>query len=218
MAQPAVEDSPSSRRAVDRLINFSDAVVAVAVTVLVLPLVDISGPSEGQTVWDVFTDHAGQIITFLFTFLVVAIMWLAHNRILNRIRAYDGTIFWLNTVWLVAIVLLPWFSAMYGESHTGANGAGTGLVYWVDLAVISAMGSLMSAHLRRRGELTHAEEAESPQAQLRAALRGPVFGGYFLLIGIVSLFAPSVASWMPFGIIVLSVWLRPVHEDQGDVA
>ena len=67
-----------------------------------------------------------QISTFLFTFYVVAIMWLAHNRILNEMRAYDPFIFWINTTWLAAIVLLPWISALYGESD---NRASVGVVY-----------------------------------------------------------------------------------------
>jgi uncharacterized membrane protein len=195
-------------RAVDRLINFSDAVVAVAVTVLVLPLVDIHGPAEGQTVWSVIGDHASEVWTFLFTFYVVAIMWLAHNRILNSMARYDGFIFWINTTWLVSIVLLPWVSAMFGESAWGRTSVG--LLYWGTMAVISLLGTLMGTHLRRHPELlSESAPVLSAADQRRATLRGPVLGLFFLLIGVVSLFAPTVASWLPLGIIPLSIWLRP---------
>jgi TMEM175 potassium channel family protein len=142
-------------RSVDRLINFSDAVVAVAVTVLVLPLVDIAGPEEGQTVWTVIGEHASQVWTFLFTFYVVAVLWLAHNRILNSISRYDPVVFWVNTTWLAAIVLLPWVSAMYGESEWGRSGVG--LVYWGTMAAISLLVSALGAHLRRHPELLAAD-------------------------------------------------------------
>jgi uncharacterized membrane protein len=205
---------PSTGRAVDRLINFSDAVVAVAITVMVLPLIDIPGPEPGQTIWVVLLDHAGQITTFLFTFFVVAIMWLTHNRILNQIRAYDAVIFWTNTTWLAAIVLLPWLSAMYGESSGGQGSVG--LVYWTALAFISMLGSMLGGHIRRHPEFVDAPApaARSGPNRSRARLRGPVFAAYFLATGVVSVFFPHVASWMPLGLILLSIWLRPGGEGQ----
>jgi len=213
------QSSPAGTgRAVDRLINFSDAVVAVAITVMVLPLIDIPGPERGQTVWTVLVDHAGQISSFLFTFFVVAIMWLTHNRILNQIRGYDAVIFWTNTTWLAAIVLLPWLSAMYGESAGGQGSVG--LVYWTALAFISVLGSMLGRHIRRHPEFVDASASPSRSGPngSRARLRGPVFAGYFLATGVVSVFFPPVASWMPLGLIPLSIWLRPGGEGRSGQA
>lgn len=204
-------------RSVDRLINFSDAVVAVAVTVLALPLVDIEGPGKGENAWNVLSDHAGQIWSFLFTFYVIAIVWAAHNRILNGLRRYDGMIFWVNTTWLVSIVLMPWFSAMYGESEVfgsgGAEGGGVGLLYWANLAFVSALGTLMGRHLRRHPELAISRDSEPPGSRARASLRGPVFAGYFLAIGVATLYWPEAATWLPLGIIPLTIWLSPGRAD-----
>ena len=195
-------------RSVDRLINFSDAVVAVAVTVLVLPLVDIAGPGEGQSVWTIIGDHASQVWTFLFTFYVVAVMWLAHNRILNSISNYDPFIFWVNTTWLACIVLLPWVSSMFGEAQGGRSSVG--LLYWGTMAAIAFLGAALGWHLRRHPELL-ADDAVvlSPDSQRRVNLRGPVIGLFFLAIGLVSVVAPDIANWLPLGIIPLSIWLRP---------
>ncbi|MDO8307925.1 MAG: TMEM175 family protein [Actinomycetota bacterium] len=199
--------NPGTGRSVDRLINFSDAVVAVAVTLLALPLVDIPGPTGDQTAWTVVSEHASEIWTFLFTFYVVAVMWLAHNRILNSIARYDVAIFWMNTTWLVAIVLLPWVSAMFGESESRSS---VGVLYWGTMAAISLLGTGLGTHLRRHPELLSDEAVVlSPEDQRRVALRGPVLGLYFLLTAAVSIFAPDVANWMPLGIIPLSIWLRP---------
>ena len=205
----------STGRSVERLINFSDAVVAVAITVLALPLIDIAGPKPGESVWPVLWDNADQISTFLFTFYVVAIMWLAHNRILNEMRAYDPFIFWINTTWLAAIVLLPWISALYGESD---NRASVGVVYWGAMAAISLLGSLMGRHLRRNPLLIGRDSPVVGPGARRQALRGVAFAGYFLAIGVVSLFWPTVASWMPVGIILLSIWFRPVKSYDNDTA
>jgi len=201
----------SSTRAVDRLINFSDAVVAVAVTLLALPLVDIR-PASGESVGQVIGENIGPIIAFVFTFLVVALMWSAHNRILNGIRDFDGTLFWLNTVWLALVVLLPWVSAMFGESQmVGDVGEwpGVAALYWGTLGAISLLGWCMSWHLSRHRELL--DEHEAATRTLGSARRGLVFGAYFVLIGVVAEVAPDIASWLPLGIIPLSVWLRPAR-------
>jgi uncharacterized membrane protein len=201
----------SRSRSVDRLINFSDAVVAVAVTLLALPLIDIV-PANGESVWTAIGDNIGSVVAFLFTFFVVAMMWSAHNRILNGIIDFDSALFWLNTTWLALIVLLPWFSAMFGESQMVGEGSkwpGVGLLYWGTMGVLSLLGWLMSRHLWRTPILLdEAERAANPRASAR---RGIVFGAYFLLIGVTSEIAPDVASWLPLGIIPLSIWLRPAR-------
>jgi uncharacterized membrane protein len=211
----AVRSGHSVRRSVDRLVNFSDAVVAVAITVLVLPLVDIAAPEPGQSVWQMLGDHGGQVITFLFTFYVVAIMWQTHNRILNGIQRYDGALFWLNTSWLVLIVLLPWLSSMYGEAAGGDEGraaSGVGLLYWGALAVISLLGTAMSMHLGRHSDLLADPEADGTIVRNSSLKRGPAFAAYFIFIGVMYEFVPEVAAWLPLGIIVLSIWLRPTHQ------
>jgi uncharacterized membrane protein len=195
-------------RSVDRLINFSDAVVAVAVTLLALPLVDIAGPTQGESVWSVIGDHSSQLWTFLFTFYVVAVLWLAHNRILNSIRRYDPVIFWVNTTWLVCIVLLPWVSKIYGESSWSRTSVG--VLYWGAMAAVAFLGTALGSHLHRHPELLdESAPVLSGTDARRTALRGPVMGGYFLIIAAVSTFAPAVAAWLPLGIIPLSIWLRP---------
>jgi uncharacterized membrane protein len=198
-------------RGLDRLINFSDAVVAVAITLMALPLIDIVGPRGGQTILTVIGENALQLTTFLFTFYVVAVLWLAHNRILNVIGRYDGAVFWLNLTWLAAIVLLPWISSMSGDADSTAGGAT--LLYWVTLAMISALGTLLGRHIRRHPELWQQDDEPVYSDSRRSALRGPLFSLYFLAIGLVSLVWPEVSRWMPFGIIPLSIWLRPARED-----
>ena len=196
-------------RSVDRLIGFSDGVVAVAITLLALPLVDLR-PQPGESVWTMISSDIGPMVAFVFTFAVVAIMWSAHNRVLNGIRDYDGVVFWLNTAWLASIVLLPWFSALYGESQmigAGPEWPGAGALYWGAMAAVSLLAGALTWYLHRHPALL-AEDARGLPAR-RTALRSPVFGVYFLVIAVTSMTAPEIASWLPVGIIPLSIWLRP---------
>lgn len=205
----------SRSRSVDRLIGFSDGVVAVAATLLALPLLDLN-PEEGESVWSMINSDPGPLVAFLFTFAVVAIMWSAHNRILNGIRDYDGAIFWLNTAWLACIVLLPWFSALYGESQmlgSGPDWPGAGVLYWGAMGVLSLLAGAMTWYLHRHPALL-VDPRPGPISP--TAWRSPVFGGYFLLIAAASVVAPTVAAWLPLGIIPLSIWMRPERNGHPD--
>lgn len=200
-------------RSVDRLVNFSDAVVAVAITVLVLPLVDIPAPQGDQSVWNVIADNGAQFWTFLFTFYVVAIMWATHNRILRDLAALDGALIWLNTTWLAAIVLLPWASAMYGEADAGRSSVG--IVYWCLLGIISGLGGLIASYLRRHPDLLDQPEGA---ADWRTRARGPAFALLFVLIGLASTIWPDGASWLALLAIPLTIVLRPHGTDSAEPA
>jgi uncharacterized membrane protein len=203
----------STGRAFDRLINMSDAIVAVAMTVNVLSIVGIRRNSTSESVWTVISENGGQIGSFCFTFLIVGVMWLAHNRILNHMRGYDATVFWLNLVWLLLIALLPWPTTMYGVSlvfgsaDVVSDQAGVGLFYWGMLAAISAVGGLIGRHARRRPALLD----ESNPTDERGQLKAWVYSGFFLLIGVVSLFSYPISTWLPVGLIVLAVVFRRVN-------
>jgi uncharacterized membrane protein len=204
-------------RSFDRLINFTDGVVAVAITVLILPIVDLHAEGSEKTVWAIISDNLGQIITFIFTFVVVAVMWQVHNRVVNRLAGYDEVIFWLNLLWLLSIAFLPWSSLMYGVGLDGTSGGwdlsdwsggeglgGTGLLYWANLALASFVSSAIAWHARRNPELI---DPNSPRVFANTRLtrwRGIIFGSAFLIIGIVSLFAPQIAVWLPLGLIPIA--------------
>jgi hypothetical protein len=209
-------------RAFDRLINFTDAIVAVAITVLVLPIVDLRPKVGEETVWKVIGDNNGQLVTFAFTFIIVAVMWRIHNRIFSRLEGFDGTTFWLNLVWLLLIVFLPWSSLMYGTGmdsfraategaawFSGGEGlGGAGLLYWCNLAAISIVGGLISTHARKHPELI---SPDAPSAWVEAPLvrtRGFVFGAYMIFIGLMTLFVPELAVWLPFGLVFVGYFLR----------
>ncbi len=216
-------------RGFDRLVNFTDAVAAIAVTVLVLPLTSLTRVGSQQTVWDLIGDNSGQVTSFFFTFVVVALMWGVHNRVINGIRGYDGAIFWLNIGWIATIAFLPWPTSLYGEAigigstsvgeFSGGEGlGGVGLFYWCTLAAGSAFGSLMAVHIRRHPELLLTSTVGTTTPDWRERWRGPVFAAFFVSVGLVSIVAPAVASWMPLVIIPLSIVLRPGNDDVGATA
>ncbi len=199
-------------RSFDRLVNFTDAVVAIAITLQLLPLATIKGPGEGQTVVDVFSENSGTIFTFLLSFVIVVVMWINHNRIFNVLRRADGTILWLNIAWLVSIAFLPWPTAMYGDAtnQTAQQVGGIALLYWSNLAVISLILTLIAWHAARRPDLLAPGAASRGWLadRKRSRLRGIVFPAWFIVIGLACEFFTPQASWLALGLIPIGRWLN----------
>lgn len=162
----------SGGRAFDRLVNFSDGVVAVAVTIMVLPITDIPGPTGDETMLDVIGGHAALLGSYLVTFVVVGVLWRAHHRVLDGLQAYDGTLFWLNLGWLASIALVPWPIAMLEQDPDGQ------LVQSLQFALVALSSLLLwliSVHASRTKALMR-EDAAERQSTSRGLVIACVFG------------------------------------------
>ena len=65
---------------------FTDAVVAIALTLLILPLMESvsEAPEQGDTaVW--FEHHSTQVLSFAMSFLLIAVFWLSHHRLFDPV-------------------------------------------------------------------------------------------------------------------------------------
>ena len=202
--------SPVQRRSFDRLINFTDAVVAIAITLQLLPLVDIKA-TEGESIWQLISENSSQIFTFWFSFLILSVLWMKHNQVFNSMRAFDGTIFWLNSLWMALIVFLPWPTALYGSLNDDQIIAarGVGLLYWWTLALISGIGWLVAIHAWQKPELL--EQSVLIEGRKDSGLkryRGASFVTAFLLIGLAAEFSPQFVPYLSLGIIPMDLLLR----------
>ena len=104
--QSSGEITAIQKRSFDRMINFTDAVVAIAITLQLLPLMEIKGPTAGASMLSVLLINSSQLFAFLLSFLIIAILWIKHNQVFNILRTYDASITWLNTFWMLGIVFL----------------------------------------------------------------------------------------------------------------
>ena len=109
-------------RGLDRLVNFSDAAVVIAITLLVLPLVGVATEitRHHATVWGIFLANGGTFLAFAISFVVIARFWVVHHRVFEFVRDYNPTIVWLNFLWLASIVFLP-FSRPYSSSSLSSS-------------------------------------------------------------------------------------------------
>ncbi|MCU1479226.1 MAG: hypothetical protein JWQ19_12 [Subtercola sp.] len=104
------------KRGYDRLVNLSDAVIAIAVTLLILPLVDDAGNIGSASPAEFLADHTEQLLLFVLSFVVIADFWLIHHRLYRTIDGYTVPLVWINFVWLLTIVFLPFPTELLGQS------------------------------------------------------------------------------------------------------
>ncbi|BCJ34164.1 DUF1211 domain-containing membrane protein [Actinocatenispora thailandica] len=141
-------DSIERSRDLDRLLTFVDAAVAIAITLLVLPLVDLAGEIESDdSVWQVVRDHAGQFGAFVLSFVVIARMWRAQHEIVRGAVEDRSDIFWSLIAWTLTIVFLPFPTALLAA--TGSQVA-TKIFYIGSLLVSSILLALLAAAVRRQ--------------------------------------------------------------------
>jgi uncharacterized membrane protein len=100
------DELDSGPRAAERLTFFSDAVVAIAMTLLAI---DLPVP-EGSTVsvfWTSVEHDEGHYVTFRISFVVIAAAWRDHHQLFQYAKRTDARLLVLNTGWLLTIVLNP---------------------------------------------------------------------------------------------------------------
>jgi uncharacterized membrane protein len=135
------------RRGFDRVVNFSDAVVAIAITLLVLPLVDSVTGNQRVEIGDLLRDDASRLLAFILSFLVIARFWLVHHRLFESVEAYTVLLLWANLLWLLSIVWLPYPTEMLGVQ--GTDDALSRAVYIGSVLASSAMLLLIEVVIDR---------------------------------------------------------------------
>ena len=142
----AVSTTTVQERGLERLISFSDGVVAIAITLLVLPLTELE-PDPGQSSWDFLRSHTGELLAFAISFLVIARFWFTHHAMINALTRIDTPLLLINTGWLASLVLLPFPTALLEDDPSYAT------LYLINLMATSVMSSGISAYIRRHPEL-----------------------------------------------------------------
>ncbi len=179
----------AGRHAAERVIAFSDAVVAIAITVLLLPLADIE-VSNGE-VWDAIQEHSQLLGGLSLTWLIIAVFWLGHHRLFERIQQVDGATLWLNFGWLFAIALLPLPTNIVISNDPSPQVTGF-YIGW--MALISVFLTVILWHARRTPGLMSTDQ-QATQAAWEAQVRTVIISGVFVFCFLVALVAPDTALW-----------------------
>jgi TMEM175 potassium channel family protein len=112
-----------SKLAFDRLVFFSDAVFAIAITLLALELRLPEGIVAGDdALWRAILGLWPRYLSFLVSFLVIGLFWIGHHRMFRLINRFDDALLWINLLFLMCIVVIPYPTSVLGE-HPGTRPA-----------------------------------------------------------------------------------------------
>lgn len=137
----AVDGGPG----LERTITLTDAVVAIAMTLLVLPLVEIADEVDLAQPREVLTEHWDLLLSFVVSFLVIFIFWSAQGAAYRRLAESGATASGLRQLtmwWLLLIAFLPFPTAVIGRELTTVTAplyVGTVLVLSVLTSTIAVL-------------------------------------------------------------------------------
>jgi uncharacterized membrane protein len=139
-----------------RLEAFSDGVIAVIITIMVL---DLKIPIQ-QGLPGLIAVAPG-IAVYAISFAFVGIYWVNHHLLIHRIRQASPNILWANLVWLFSLSLLPFFTAYIHEKSQDSFSVA---LYAASLFV-TGLGFMLlritvSARQRAEGTLEHTDVAQ----------------------------------------------------------
>lgn len=103
-------------RNAERVLFFTDAVVAIAMTLLILPLMENVAAASAQhlSTAGFLAQHRSELFSFFLSFAVIGGFWTGHHRLWHGVVRLDRNLSLLNFLWLVCIVWLPIATAMVG--------------------------------------------------------------------------------------------------------
>jgi uncharacterized membrane protein len=187
-----------------RMEAFSDGVIAIVITVMVLELTVPEGAS-----WRALAGVVPSLLTYVLSFAYLGIYWNNHHHLLQAVERIDGRVLWANMHLLFWLSLIPFVTAWMGENHfasapTTAYGA------------VLLLAALAYYLLQQR--LIAANGAES---RLRRAL-GPDLKGRLSPVLYAVAIAGSLAGarWLSDAIyvVVALMWLVPDRRIESSLA
>jgi uncharacterized membrane protein len=177
----------------DRVAFFSDAVFAIAMTLLVVGI-GIPHVANESKVAHAIGEKRNEIFGFFLSFIVIGFYWLAHHRFFAKLVAVDVRFMKINLVYLAAIAFVPFPTALVGIY--GDEEAVVIVLYAVTLAIASALEAVLFLHAQRAGLLRKRLDDHALRIYMLASLAPAVI--FLLSIPIAVFYDPGTAllSWL----------------------
>lgn len=178
-AEQVADEKPAEKyetRAVERLIFFSDAVTAIAITLLAIDL-PVPAGATAAAFWTSVRANDVVYLAFLVSFVTIAATWTSHHDAFRHVRRFDPRLRTLNMIWLLMIILVPFATKLLtGNGHDSLT---VHAFRWGFYALVQTLTSAvlfaMAWHMRDGGLLEPGTE-RSDRAASDWRTYGPMLG------------------------------------------
>jgi uncharacterized membrane protein len=176
-----------------RLEAFSDGVLAIIITVMVLEL----KPPDGGAFHDLGAS-ATSLLTYLLSFVYIGIYWNNHHHLFQLCRQVDGSVLWANLHLLFWLSLYP-FTTNWMDEHFGKAPT---VVYGVNLLMAAIAFTILQRRMMRM------PESREVMAEVFGSDRKGKVSPVLYLLGIALAFVQPWLALVPFVVVAL-IWLVP---------
>ena len=157
----------------ERLVFFSDAVFAIAITLLVIEIhVPHLNWGGNAAAWQALFELTPSFFGFVLSFLVIGRFWIGHHNAFTMIDHYDGRLAWPNLLLLMCIALMPFASAFMSANL----GQFVPTLFYNMTLLVTALLSRWVVGIATGPELLRATADPAVPALLHARGMGVVFG------------------------------------------
>ncbi|HEY7147332.1 MAG TPA: TMEM175 family protein [Streptosporangiaceae bacterium] len=175
----------------DRVLFFSDAVFAIAITLLVVDLPMTAARSGAESGAQLRAAVPG-ITSFVISFAVIGLFWLGHHSVSRFITAFDRTLILLNLLFLGTIAFLPYPTEVLGRASAAQTPA---LIFYAACCAAAGLTEgIVWLYATRAG--AGLAPAVTKQMRLLYALQIGRIPAVFLASVPVAVFAPGVTSYL----------------------
>ena len=177
-----------------RVEAFSDGVLAIIITIMVL---ELRVPHEADLA--ALRPLLPTFLSYVLSFIYLGIYWNNHHHLLHLVKRVSGALLWANLHLLFWLSLIPFTTAWMGENHFAA--APTAL-YGVDLIACAIAYSILVQVLLRQ---------EGPDSLVAVAIGSDVKGKLSLIPYVIAVPAAFLAPWISWAmyLLVAGIWLVP---------
>lgn len=200
---------------IDRIILFTDAVFAIAITLLVIEIHVPEIPHNGteKDFWMAMLTLVPKFVGFIVSFFFIGLYWKIHHTMFGFVVNYTSKLIWLNLIFLLSIVLMPFSTAVYSEYSTpeyahliapfvvyAVNVSFSGVMNYILLNYIYNVKNKVAAHLPSKMIISYSK---------RRALAIPII---FTITVLLTIIFPGIGRAFLFTIPIVMRLLRPKNK------
>jgi uncharacterized membrane protein len=186
---------------IERMILFSDAIFAIAITLMVL---EIKVPpisrhiATDQMLLDNLDEMMPKFIGFFVSFFIIGLYWTIHHRMFGFVTNYTKKLLWLNLIFLLAVVLMPFSTAFYSEFIVRLLKVPV-IFYASNIVFLGIMNYILWSYIAN--PKNNLSQGITPQDKKYFSFRAATVPFVFILMVVIYLSVdPKYAIWIPLTI------------------